>query len=356
MKLFKATKALPESECAINLRSNDRYLYWKGGARLDDGYWRSQYDFLLSKGYRLRSYFHPEPCCRPPSVLPAKDRYLREYTPPAACDLRWRPFAPIQFVYPDAMDATDSQGNLVIIRSMQDDSVELDLLRRFSRPDMRAHRFNHCNPILTEFDNPADPSATFVVTLYLVQTDICSWWRVDDFLEFGTQVLEGLAFFHEQGISNIWGITSAVGLLSTTLCPGESPRFRGNTPCYFAYLDGCDVEATGTAATRGVDCYESEKPQSPKTQSDGPVRPRLTNSMKGDLKYLADFADAVRRANRLTLSSTEPLLMRMLNDDDPPDAEAALREWNRLRAETGWMKKMCSMASWSTLRFQWRFC
>lgn len=88
------------------------------------------------------------------------------------------------------MDATDSDGNLVVIRKMQNDSPELDLLRRFSQPEMRAHPYNRCNPILKEFNNPADPSATFIVTPYLVRSYICCWWTVGDFLQFCTQVLQ----------------------------------------------------------------------------------------------------------------------------------------------------------------------
>lgn len=88
------------------------------------------------------------------------------------------------------MDATDRQGHLVIVRRMQNDSLELHLLRQFSRPEMRAHRSNHCSSIIGTFDDPADSSATFVITPYLAQITRHSWWRIDSFLEFGAQVLE----------------------------------------------------------------------------------------------------------------------------------------------------------------------
>ncbi|TCD63122.1 hypothetical protein EIP91_005994 [Steccherinum ochraceum] len=329
-------KEPPQSQCIGSLIPSDRCLT-QTERLLDDEYWRGQYNFLLSKGYRLRSYFHPEPSSRSPEVSSASNSWFRE--PSADCDLSWwRP----PFVWsPDAMDATDSVGSLVTIRSMQSDNIELGLLRRFSRLSIRADGYNHCIPITEEFSDPADPSVIFVVTPYLVKARSQKLLRIDDFTELCEQILEGITFFHEQGITNVF-LTQydlPVGLETGALNPRGNyfrPNFYFNwyRRYYFSRLNECQHEVTGIAPA-GDSSKERETRQL-KAQSEGPAE---TNSKRRDLQNFAAYVDHARQLNRWTLSCFEDLLKRMLEDDYPPDAKVALKEWIEVRDNMSWLKK-----------------
>ncbi|TCD64076.1 hypothetical protein EIP91_004584 [Steccherinum ochraceum] len=167
----------------MNVNNFDEYTRWHGD-RLADDYWRSRYHFLASKGYTLRDHFHPD--------------HTPQY-PDRVCDMNERPC----FNLPDGIDARVRGGRVVTVRHMETKSRELALLLEFSQPEMRSIPLNHCVPILTTFSDPDDPSFTFVVTPYVCERYDLERRNVEDIMNTITWVIEGLAFFHSHGISNV---------------------------------------------------------------------------------------------------------------------------------------------------------
>ena len=94
--------------------------------------------------------------------------------------------------FPDGIDARTEHGELVLIRSLDSDSLELALLLRFSTMEMRAAPNNHCVPVLDHFQHPDDPSVTFIVNPYF--RPAIEFDRADDYMEYVQQALEVCVF------------------------------------------------------------------------------------------------------------------------------------------------------------------
>ena len=139
------------------------------------------------------------------------------------------PISPCKYDFPDSIDARTKQGELVSIRRLDTDSLELELLLRFSTTEMRVVPENHCVPVIDHFQPPDDFSITFIVTPYLRCPNKPNYDCADDFMEFVQQMFEvcylrldfgvpvlliienyltltvyqGISFFHAHGVVNV---------------------------------------------------------------------------------------------------------------------------------------------------------
>ncbi|TCD64306.1 hypothetical protein EIP91_004253 [Steccherinum ochraceum] len=171
---------------------------------------------------------------------------------------------------PDGIDARIPGGKLVLVRRLATDSQELSLLLRFSQPEMRSAPGNLCVPVLDTFEDPENPSVTFVVTPYIFDMYHLRWRNVDDILNYFTRILEGLVFFHAHGISNVlsmskkvysvvrfdassiiqdgnWNAVSPLEPLETpgdTFACNDCYYMRDTVPIYLFHLHDCKVETS----------------------------------------------------------------------------------------------------------------
>jgi len=84
---------------------------------------------------------------------------------------------------------------------MQTESLELELLMRFSKFSMLSEPNNHSIPVVDPFQDPDDSNLSFIVTTYLRDPDSPDWDNLDDVMEYLEQVLQGILFYHIHGVS-----------------------------------------------------------------------------------------------------------------------------------------------------------
>ena len=90
----------------------------------------------------------------------------------------------------DGIDARTDQDELVWIRKLDTDGLELALLLRFSTVEMRAIPENHCVPVVDHFQHPDDPSVTFIVSPYLRHSVSPPFECAEDVMDYMQQILE----------------------------------------------------------------------------------------------------------------------------------------------------------------------
>ncbi|TCD69423.1 hypothetical protein EIP91_007770 [Steccherinum ochraceum] len=182
----------PPSYCESALKSNEDNGICKPwpDSVVADRYWTDHYNYLLAKGFALREHWRP--CSS--TALPYKG---------FKASLRH------SVNLPDSMDAKEvATGRLVLIRKLQSSSLELQLLDALSSPDLRGHPENHCCPILSRFSDPNEPATTFIVIPY-PHCDALQplFHNIDELMEYGKQLLEGIAFLHSRNIALVFPLT-----------------------------------------------------------------------------------------------------------------------------------------------------
>ncbi|TCD69926.1 hypothetical protein EIP91_005750 [Steccherinum ochraceum] len=152
--------------------------------------WMVHYDFLLARGFALRDHWRPgSSTTLPSSGLKTSLRHIVNL--------------------PDSMDAKEvNTGRLVLIRQLQTSSLEMQLLDALSSEDLRGHPHNHCCPILSRFSDPNEPATTFIVIPYPHHSPFLpSFHSINEVMEYGKQLLEGIAFLHSRNIAHVLPIS-----------------------------------------------------------------------------------------------------------------------------------------------------
>ncbi|KAI9063420.1 hypothetical protein FKP32DRAFT_1572126 [Trametes sanguinea] len=156
-------------------------------------YWRELCPYLQSRGYLLRARYQPgwEPSwkARGTKVLKAEDHIGLH-----ASSL----FHPTNMI--DAIRISD--GKLVFLKKVRTNSLELKLSRYFSSEDLRDDPRNHCVHLLDVIPHPTEPEVCFMVMPWLRFVDNPPFETIGDALDFGEQLLEGLAFMHEHNVAH----------------------------------------------------------------------------------------------------------------------------------------------------------
>ncbi|KAI0356687.1 hypothetical protein OH77DRAFT_1589107 [Trametes cingulata] len=181
-------------------------------------YWRDLCSFLESHGYSLRSRYRPgwEPSWKSGDIPIYKtEDYIG---------------LPLHGTF--MIDATRvSDGKLVYLKKVPSASEELEICRYFSSGNLRQHSRNHCVPLLDVLQHPTDPDVSFIVMPFLRPIDDPAFETIEDILDCGEQILEGLAFMHEHGVAHRDCAYQNVMMDATALYPeGFHPVFTESLP------------------------------------------------------------------------------------------------------------------------------
>ncbi|TCD60194.1 hypothetical protein EIP91_010590 [Steccherinum ochraceum] len=158
-----------------------------------DQYWKDHYDFILARGFALRDHWRPGS-----SMLPSTgyDASLRR---PA--------------ILPDGMDARDTRnGRVVMIRKLQTSSFELQLLTALSTRELREYPDNPCCKLLSRFCDRGDPATTFIVVPCPHDPFRPFFYNVDEIMQYGKQVLQGIAFLHTRNVANVFPLPEGMDI------------------------------------------------------------------------------------------------------------------------------------------------
>ncbi|KAI9063418.1 hypothetical protein FKP32DRAFT_1592487 [Trametes sanguinea] len=151
--------------------------------------WRDRHEFLEGRGYMLRPRLRPgwTPSWRgkpDDAVFEAEDG------------------VPLPF-RANVVDATrTSDGRLVYLKRVRDDSHELEILSYLTSKDMLRDPRNHCIPLLDVFPDPIESGKKIMVMPFMRYIDSPPFETVEDVLECLDQVLEGLVFIHDHDVAH----------------------------------------------------------------------------------------------------------------------------------------------------------
>ncbi|KAI0041908.1 hypothetical protein FA95DRAFT_1564896 [Auriscalpium vulgare] len=153
-----------------------------------EAWWRDHAPYLETRGYRLR------PRLRPGWIASWKTGAITEL---AAED------SAVSMPRPRLMDATRiSDGHMVYIKYMGTDCQEYTIAHLLASDSAQKDSKNHSVPVLDAFHDAENSSMSFVVMPYLRPVNGPAFQFIGEVLDFGEQILEGLAYMHEQGVAH----------------------------------------------------------------------------------------------------------------------------------------------------------
>lgn len=118
------------------------------------------------------------------ALLPASITYYIHILTPQDLPVNEQPI-------PNIIDATRiPDGCLVCIKRVRTGSEEARLVSKLSQPELRGDSRNHCVPVLDQFEDPDDPSISYVIMPFLRPFDDPPFETVLDLMDFVTQLLE----------------------------------------------------------------------------------------------------------------------------------------------------------------------
>ncbi|KAH9888344.1 kinase-like domain-containing protein [Cubamyces lactineus] len=175
--------------------------------------WKDRYEYLLKKRYKLRARYHPK----------WKPSWTGTNLDPDFCE------DSVVLNNPDVIDATrQTDGQLVAIKTIKKGSQELQISRFLSSVQ---HDANHCVPMIDVLDDPLDPTISLMVMQYLRPWDDPELTMVGDVVDFVSQMLEGLAFLHNQRVAHRDIAPPNVMMDGRSLYPqGHHPIWRDRSP------------------------------------------------------------------------------------------------------------------------------
>ncbi|EIW62120.1 uncharacterized protein TRAVEDRAFT_144504 [Trametes versicolor FP-101664 SS1] len=246
----------------------------------------------------------------------------------------------------NVIDATRvSDGKLVYLKKIKPDSEELQLLQYLSSPEMLQDPHNHCVPLLDVIYDPSDPQMCFVAMPYLRYIDHPPFEFVEDMLEFGEHILEGLVFLHDHGVAHRDCAYKNIMMDAAAMFPkGFHPMNEFSLP------DNSDMAPILHRIDVPVKYYFIDFGISTRFASD--QRPRLVLGTLGLDDEVPELSDSVpydpfktdvfiignllRQQFLQIYSNTDmfnPLVERMVNKDpsERPSSSEALREWKATR-------------------------
>ncbi|KAI0643711.1 hypothetical protein C8Q79DRAFT_1120662 [Trametes meyenii] len=295
-------------------------------------WWRDKSPLFEAHGYRLRPRYRPgwTPSWKGKpifAVLYAED----------ALDLHARA---------GVIDATRiSDGKLIYLKKIRVDSDELELLRFLSSPEMVQDPHNHCVRLLDIIYDPDEIGFCFVVMPYLRWIDCPPFEYVEDMLECGEQILEGLVFLHDHGVAHRDCAYKNIMMDATAMYPkgfhpiregflpdnsGQAPVLhRIDVPIKYYFIDfGISTRFSVNQQPRLVLGTQGLDDEVPELSDTVPYDPFRTDVFIIGNLFQQQFLQ--RFSNARMLSS---LVMRMVSKDPTrrPDAAEALREWKAIR-------------------------
>ncbi|KAI0045022.1 hypothetical protein FA95DRAFT_1496145 [Auriscalpium vulgare] len=296
--------------------------------------WLGRQPFLESKGYMLRPRLRPG--WTPSWISNGKD--------PALCEDNYP--SPMRILVTDATRIAD--GKLVCIKKISTGNKESNTALLLRSKQRREDPRNHSVPILDVLEDPDDSAVSYMVMPFFHPMDDPPFESVDEIVDFVDQVLEGLAFMHEQGVahrdcspSNIMMDAAAMfpcgfhpalnGLLpdaSGPVAPTMISRSKAGVRYYFVDYDISSRNAPGhPEEVTGTEGRDEEVPELAEDVAYNPFKVDVF-SMGNLLKH--EFHERFSNVDFLA-----PLLNEMMIEDPMhrPTAEEALRQWRSIRAD-----------------------
>ncbi|KAJ3476120.1 hypothetical protein NLI96_g11382 [Meripilus lineatus] len=167
-----------------------------------EAWWRDRYDLLLSRGYQLRPRLRP-------GWVPSWTTNGKEIW---SCE----DSAYIMATKYNVVDAVKtSNGDQVLIKKIKTGSDELRIGLYLSSSELREDPRNHCVPILDYFEDEEDETISFMVMPLLRHFDNPKFGPVNELLDFGDQIFEGLCFMHAQGVAHRYRYENAPHIMAS---------------------------------------------------------------------------------------------------------------------------------------------
>ncbi|OSC97553.1 kinase-like protein [Trametes coccinea BRFM310] len=175
--------------------------------------WKERYEALRTRGYQLRPRYHPE--WRPSWTGTNLD--------PEFCE------DAVMLKHFEVMDAVRvSDGFLVAIKTVKKGGQELQIAQFLSSIQGST---NHCVPVFDVLQDPVDASMSLMVMQYLRPWNDPEFTLLGDVVDFVTQMLEGLAFLHNNRVAHRDIAPPNVMMDGRVLYPqGHHPVWRNRSP------------------------------------------------------------------------------------------------------------------------------
>ncbi|KAI9063416.1 hypothetical protein FKP32DRAFT_1592485 [Trametes sanguinea] len=253
----------------------------------------------------------------------------------------------------DVTDATRiSDGTLVYLKRVRNDSYELPILSYLTSEEMLRDPRNHCIRLLDVFPDPIGDGMTIIVMPFLRYIDMPPFEVIDDVLECLDQVLEGLVFIHDHGVAHRDCAFKNIMIDASALYPrGFHPTMQGDlpdmsgvapvlsrsaTPVRYYLIDfgiSTRFEPGARRLVVGRDGLDREPPELSATVPYDPFK--LDVFLIGNLirhSFVEEYSN---------LSMLEPLMNRMINADPAqrPTAAEAHKELKAIRRNTSTIYK-----------------
>ncbi|KAI0363711.1 hypothetical protein BV20DRAFT_1039768 [Pilatotrama ljubarskyi] len=303
--------------------------------------WRDLYSHLESHGYLLRPRYRP-------------DWQPSWKSPPACVKMLTRNSSSVQLSGVTVTDATRiSDGKLVCLKKVLSASEELEICRYFSSEALRQDPCNHCIPLLDVLPHPTDPNISFMVMPYLRYIDDPPFETIEDVMECGEQILEGLLFMHEHNVAHRDCAYNNVMMDATALYPrGFHPILTHSLPGangYAPVLSRSGVRVKYFFLDFGISTRFSPDDTSRKVLGvDGleETVPELSNEVpydpfKTDVYIVGKLFRQVFLEKFSNVEMIAPLVASMTAIDPGarPEAADALQNWKSIRRKSSALQK-----------------
>ncbi|KAI0356689.1 hypothetical protein OH77DRAFT_1520182 [Trametes cingulata] len=310
-------------------------------------YWREVQPLLESRGYMLRPRYRKDWV---PSWTGKQDEIFWDRAEDGIS-------LPLRA---NVIDATRIQdNNLVYIKRVQTNSDEWTIATKFSSGELRHDPMNHCVPILDHFLNPGKPTETFLVMPFLRYINDPDFETLEDILDCGEQILEGLVFLHDHHVAHRDCAYKNIMMDAQALFPrGFHPiyqhllpdiarpapvisRIKARVKYYFTDF-GISTMFPAEQEDRLVTGTLGQDQEVPELSDKAPYDP-----FKVDICLLGNlFHDQFLRRFRNT-SMLEPLIEHMRSRDPAsrPSAAEALRQWKAVRRRVRKLRRLWRLQS-----------
>ncbi|CAL1702594.1 unnamed protein product [Somion occarium] len=308
--------------------------------------WRDRQPFFESRGYMFRPRLRPSwiPSWRSSGEHPM---YAEDGV---ALPLRT-----------ELIDATRIEdGKLVYIKRIRTGDTETQIATMLSSPELRQDPRNHAVPILEVIQDDEDLSISYLVMPFLRPIDNPAFESVDELLDFGDQILEGLVFLHEHDVAHRDCSSGNLLMDATSMYPqgfhpvnlAAQPSFHGRAsyvsrssapkPVRYFYVDfGYSVHIPPSAPEKLVvgDLGRDQAP--PELSAEVPYDPfKLDIFLIGNV-FRKQFYQKYTNVDFLV-----PFIISMTERDPAvrPSASEALQQWKTIRSNVSiWKHWMASL-------------
>ncbi|CCM01514.1 uncharacterized protein FIBRA_03570 [Fibroporia radiculosa] len=150
-------------------------------------FWRERQLYLKDRGYMLRPRYMPD----------WSPSWIGTLMDPIFCE------DSIMLIHCNVIDATRSKdGSIISIKTATKNSEEIAIASFLSSEELKRDPANHCVSLLEVFDDPLDPTLSFLVMPYLRPFDDPDFGAIGEAVDFVGQTLEGLLFLHRHRVAH----------------------------------------------------------------------------------------------------------------------------------------------------------